>query len=57
MVSGLGCRDARWPTKGCWDLLESIPNPPRYPLYGVLEPLGPFIVGTWGVKGMSGILD
>ena len=28
------------------------PNPPRCLLYRVLEPLGPFIVGTWGVRGL-----
>ena len=27
-----------------------IPQPPRYLLYRVLEPLGPYIVGTWAVR-------
>ena len=27
-----------------------IPSPPRYLLYRVLEPLGPYIVGTWEVR-------
>ena len=26
------------------------PELPRYLLYRVLEPLGPYIVGTWGVR-------
>ena len=26
------------------------PQPPRYLLYRVLEPLGSYIVGTWGVR-------
>ena len=30
------------------------PQPPRYLLYRVLEPLGPYIVGTWAVRGRSG---
>ena len=28
-----------------------VPLPPRYLLYRVLEPLGPYIVGTWRVRG------
>ena len=30
------------------------PKPPRYLLYTVLEPLGPYIVGTRRVRGCSG---
>ena len=30
--------------------LKINPNPPRYLLYRVLEPLGPFLVGTWEVR-------
>ena len=28
-----------------------VPEPPRYLLYRVLEPSGPYIVGTWEVRG------
>ena len=31
-------------------------SPARYLLYRVLEPLGPFIVGTWGLRANSAIL-
>ena len=31
------------------NIINSYPNPPRYLLYRVLEPPGPYIVGIWGV--------
>ena len=31
-------------------VLVPLPKPPRYLLYRVLEALGPYIVGTWGVR-------